>query len=166
MDAYASGPAATIRVRSLQPQRRRAGMLFTREPRDLSPADFADGVEGGEQILAILRDPQLAVELVDEDGTAGPVSDDVIEQLAEAVSLAGDLLAGVPAHVEPIAPPPVDAPTEPAAAPAPDAAPATVPDDAPVTEAAAEPAAKPKPAPAAKKPSGRTRGKPAAPAKE
>lgn len=77
--------AVTIRVKALQPQRRRAGMLFTREPRDLMPGDLGEGIEAGEALLALVSDPQLVVSGIDADGVEHAVTAEMIEELVAAI---------------------------------------------------------------------------------
>lgn len=74
-------PAAIIRVKALQPQRRRAGMLFTREPRELTPADFGEGLVAGEALLALVSDPQLVVTGIDAEGGEHSVTVEMVAEL-------------------------------------------------------------------------------------
>lgn len=79
-------PATIIRVKALQPQRRRAGMLFTREARDLAPGDLGEGVDAAKALLALISDPQLAVTAIDAEGNEHKVTAEMIAELGEELA--------------------------------------------------------------------------------
>lgn len=60
---------------------RRAGLLFTGEPRKLGVAELGQEIVGARRLLAILREPRLAVRLHLPDGTDRPFSADEIDAL-------------------------------------------------------------------------------------
>lgn len=74
-----TGPA--YRVTALQPMRRRAGMAFTPEPVTIAGGEF-----NAEQLLQLLRDPQLLVELQRGDAWVRPSAEEVRE-LGEALGI-------------------------------------------------------------------------------
>lgn len=148
-------------VRALVPNRRRAGLAFTREPVTLLAGDFGKGIAAAERLLAVLTDPDLAAELVEADGRRQPVSAEMVIELDAVIAhtrqrlgtdlhdsevhLVGELLGTGPEGDE----------VEQAAAPAIDSGPATSAESAEPdsnlvggadTEAAAEAVAEAKPA--------------------
>lgn len=173
-------PVVTLRVKALQPQRRRAGMLFTREARELSLADLGDGLGAGEALLALVSDPQLKVTGIDAEGEEHPVTAEMVEELAALVDADRqarqaelDALleqAAIDAANAPQAEPDTTGPQDGGSAPAVEALQATGPDAGAndstgsaagaVTPAqATEPDPKPERPAAAKKPADRTKGK-------
>lgn len=140
----------TIRVKALQPQRRRAGMLFTREPRDLTPADFGEGLEAGEMLLALVSDPQLVVTGIDAEGGEHAVTAEMVDELEELIAAdrqaATDPVGSVPAEGAEPGQGDVNEPDQ---------------ANAPEPEPEKAPAPEPDPTPPPAKPSGRTKGKPA-----
>lgn len=68
---------------------RRAGLLFTSEPRTLVPADIGADIEGARRLLAIVREPRLDVRLQMPDGTARPFT-------AEEIEVLDNVVAGIP----------------------------------------------------------------------
>ena len=113
-----------LRVTALQEQpRRRAGLEFTRNPRDLAPSDLGGGLAAGLRLAMLVEDPQLKVELV-EHGEGGETRAISAEELADLQALLG----AEAARVDPAAPPTPDAPAaEPVASGPVDAAPADKP---------------------------------------
>ncbi len=70
----------TLRVRALQPKRRRGGLDFTSEPRDLTADMLGSGLLALMVVAAILSDPLLAVTIV-QDEAERPVSEEEIAEL-------------------------------------------------------------------------------------
>lgn len=58
---------ALLRVTAFQNSRRRAGFAFTREPVDLLPDDLGEGFAGMVRLVQLLEDPQLKLEVVEDD---------------------------------------------------------------------------------------------------
>jgi len=76
-----------LRVRSLRPRRRRAGLDFTREPRDLTADELGgENVAGFTSLLALLDDPQLSCSFVLEDGAEQVITAEKVAQLREALA--------------------------------------------------------------------------------
>lgn len=102
-------PNLIVRVKALQPRRRRAGLEFSASPRDLGPSDFGQGLGAMIALAAVLADPLLACWLV-RDGEEHPITDEDVQELAamieahagegEAVALAADLAAGLDAPTD------------------------------------------------------------------
>lgn len=147
MDSAPAPEAAAVtslRVRVIQAvhgqyKRRRAGLEFTREPRDLVAADLGTGLAGVTALAAILADPFLKVTLV-EHGTEREVTADEMAELTEALEAeraVTDLM------VDPDAPPaaPADIADVPELEPAPEPEPVPAPEPAaePEPESAPEP---------------------------
>lgn len=61
--------------------RRRAGLDFTREPRELGREELPEGIEGLRAFLAIATDPHLVVSIGDEDGDVRLINEDEIAEL-------------------------------------------------------------------------------------
>jgi hypothetical protein len=115
-----------LRVKALQPKRRRAGLEFTSTPSDLTVGMLGTGLGAVMGLAAILADPLLAVTVIENEAER-PVTDDERDQLTA-------FLEAEVSKVDPDAPPTPDAeahgsdasggaaadpsPAEPAAAPA------------------------------------------------
>lgn len=71
-------PAAggVIRVKALQPSRRRAGFAFTSTPRDLQREELGEGIEALKRFAMILGDPALSVSFVHADGRVEVLTED------------------------------------------------------------------------------------------
>lgn len=81
-----------LRVKALQSKRRRGGLEFGPEVRELAPEDFGKGLAAIMAMAAILGDPLLKVTVV-EDDKERPVSPEERDQLTaflEAESLRVD----------------------------------------------------------------------------
>lgn len=90
-----------VRVRALQPKRRRAGIAFTNEPVDLAPESLGTGLAAIVSLAAILADPLLKVTVVDGESER-PVTNEERDQLTAFLEAEG-------ARVDPDAPPTDDA---------------------------------------------------------
>jgi hypothetical protein len=76
-----------LRVKALQPSRRRAGFAFSREPRDLTADELGgENVTGFTRLLALLDDPQLSCSFVLEDGDEQVITADKVAQLRAALA--------------------------------------------------------------------------------
>lgn len=78
-----------IRVKALQPSRRRAGFAFTAQPVELTRKDFGgDGIEAVEKLLALVDDQQLHVVLIQIDGSEQQLTAEEIEALRDYAAAA------------------------------------------------------------------------------
>lgn len=90
-----------LRVKALQPTRRRAGLEFTSVPSELTLGMLGTGLAAVMALAMILGDPQLLVTVIDGDQER-PVSDEERDQLTA-------FLEAESARVDPEEPPTPDA---------------------------------------------------------
>ncbi len=77
-------PAAiggVMRVKALQPSRRRAGFGFTSSPRDLQRGELGEGIEALKRFAMIIRDPELMVSFVHDDGKVDVLTKELKDEL-------------------------------------------------------------------------------------
>lgn len=96
----------TIRVRALQPKRRRAGIDFGREPVDVTAAQLGVGLAAVMALGAILTDPVLSVTIVEQDEDGEETERPVTEEERDSLTA---FLEAESAKVDPEAPPTAEA---------------------------------------------------------